>query len=419
MWRWRHRTLLALAVGAAAILVIGVDRSPVQRVAAAMRPFEVAANGEYLIQFQPGAQSTLAARQLADDGIVLEEVATNLPISSATLTPEEAATVAASTDVVAVWPNLERHAEETEPNPPNWGLDRTDQTDLPLDNSYSYSSTAGDGTTIYIIDSGINAGHVEFTGRIAPGVTEIFDGGGTDDCYGHGTHVAGIAAGTQYGVAKLATIVPVRVLDCGGLGNDAGVIDGIDWVISHHTSGRAVANLSLGGPPSPILDNQIEALVADGVAVAVAAGNDTLDACNYSPARAASALTVGSSDTIDARSWFSNYGTCVDLFAPGSGIRSAWIDSPSETGTGWSEKSGTSMASPHVAGAVALLWTDHPTLSAVQVQQLLIDTTTHDRVINVGPGSPNLLLHLAPPPKLVLASPAAAEQPARRCGLGC
>ena len=416
MWRWRHRTRLALAVIAGAILVIGVGRSPVQPVEAATPTFPVAPNGEYLIQFQPGvAQSTLAARRLTDVGIVLEEVARNVPISLATLTPAQAAQVASSTGVVAIWPNFERRAQGIAPDPP-WGLDRTDQTDLPLDHTYSYSSRAGAGTTIYIIDSGINANHVEFTGRIAPGVSKVLDDPRTDDCAGHGTHVAGIAAGTRYGVAKLATIVPVRVLDCNGDGTDAGVIAGIQWVIDQHTSGRAVANLSLGGPASPILDDAIERLVADGVAVAVAAGNAADNACNYSPARAPSALTVGASDISDARSWFSNYGSCVDLFAPGSAILSAWIDSPDATGTRTQVESGTSMASPHVAGGLALLWTDHPNLSAVQVQQMLLDTSTRNRLINVGSGSPNLLLHLAPP---YLAKPATATQPARRCGLRC
>ncbi len=344
-------------------------------------------------------------------GIELTRIAVNLPISLATLTPEEAAAVANTPGVVAVSPNSEFRATSTQPSPPSWGLDRSDQTDLPLDQSYSYSTAAGAGTTIYIIDSGINAAHVEFTGRLLPGVVDPSLSGGIGDCFGHGTHVAGTAAGTTVGVAKLATIVPVRVLDCLGNGTASAVIRGIDWVITNHTGGRAVANLSLGGIGNDAVDRAIEALINDGVAVAVAAGNGNgQDACNNTPARVDGALTVGATTDQDARSTFSDVGSCLDLFAPGSSIVSAWFGSPTIT----KAVSGTSMASPHVAGALAVLWTDNPGLTATQVQQLLVATATPGRLTNIGNNSPNLLLYLEPP-LAAIASSADGGAPAERC----
>ncbi|MGB8862052.1 MAG: S8 family peptidase, partial [Ilumatobacteraceae bacterium] len=270
-------------------------------------------------------------------------------------------------------------------------------------------------------------------GRLAPGAYAINDGRGTEDCAGHGTHVAGLAAGATYGVAKAATIVPVRVLNCAGNGSEAGVLASIDWVIDQHVSGPAVANLSIGGGSNPLIDDAVTALVDDGIAVALAAGNAGQNACFTSPARAAAPLTVGASTITDGRALFSNYGPCLDLFAPGEDIRSAWIGSPTAANT----ISGTSMASPHVAGALAVLWADNPSLSAVQVQQLLLSEATPNKLTDTGPGSPNSLLHLAgpgggggggtttttttptpPPPEtvtLLLAGPAGALQPAQRC----
>lgn len=416
MRRSQHVTLLALAAAASAWLTLGAVPSAAPRVAAVeAAAIPVSANGEYLIQFAPRAALRSQATQRMDAaGIELTRIAVNLPISLATLTPEEAAAVANTPGVVAVSPNSEFRATSTQPSPPSWGLDRSDQTDLPLDQSYSYSTAAGAGTTIYIIDSGINAAHAEFTGRLLSGVDEVGDGNGTNDCDGHGTHVAGTAGGTTYGIAKLATLVPVRVLDCAGGGSAFSVINGIDWVIENHVSGRAVANMSLGGPGNTVVDNAVAALVADGVAIAVAAGNGVnhigVDACTTTPARLPDVLTVGATNTQDFRTGFSNFGTCVDLFAPGLNILSAWIGSP----TASTFESGTSMASPHVAGALAVLWTDHPGLTAMGVQQLLVATATPDRLANIGTGSPNRLLYLAPP-LATIAGPADGAATAERC----
>lgn len=413
MRRSQHVTLLALAAAASAWLTLGAVPSAAPRVAAVeAAAVPVSANGEYLIQFAPRAALRSQATQRMDAaGIELTRIAVNLPISLATLTPEEAAAVANTPGVVAVSPNSEFRATSTQPSPPSWGLDRSDQTDLPLDQSYSYSTAAGAGTTIYIIDSGINAAHVEFTGRLLPGVVDPSLSGGIGDCFGHGTHVAGTAAGTTVGVAKLATIVPVRVLDCLGNGTASAVIRGIDWVITNHTGGRAVANLSLGGIGNDAVDRAIEALINDGVAVAVAAGNGNgQDACNNTPARVDGALTVGATTDQDARSTFSDVGSCLDLFAPGSSIVSAWFGSPTIT----KAVSGTSMASPHVAGALAVLWTDNPGLTATQVQQLLVATATPGRLTNIGNNSPNLLLYLEPP-LAAIASSADGGAPAERC----
>jgi subtilisin family serine protease len=279
-----------------------------------------------------------------------------------------------------------------------WGLDRIDQRDLPLNGTYTYTPT-GTGVRVYIIDTGIRATHTQFAGRVISGFTAINDGLGSNDGNGHGTHVAGTVGGSTYGVAKNVTLVAVRVLDSQGNGTDSGVIAGIDFVTSNHVAGQpAVANMSLGGGASSALDAALNNSINDGVTYAVAAGNETQNACNVSPARVPAAITVGSTTTSDARSSFSNFGTCLDLFAPGSSITSAWRTSDTAINT----ISGTSMASPHVAGVAALFLETNPTASPATVAAAIINSSTPNKVTNPGTGSPNRLLFSlltgAPPP---------------------
>mgnify|MGYP002783730238 CR=1 FL=1 len=268
-----------------------------------------------------------------------------------------------------------------------WGLDRIDQRTRPLNGSFTYTRT-GAGTTVYIVDTGINPTHVEFTGRLSSGFTSIADGRGTTDCDGHGTHVAGTVGGTVYGVAKGATLVPVRVLDCNGSGSWSGVIAGIDWVASQQRTGPEVANLSLGGGASTSVDNAVANAVSRGVVMVVAAGNSNRDACNFSPARTGSAITVGATTSSDARASYSNFGRCLDVFAPGSSITSAWIGSNSAT----LSISGTSMASPHVAGVAALYLQGNASASPTTVRNALVAAATANVVTSAGRNSPNLLL---------------------------
>jgi subtilisin family serine protease len=246
----------------------------------------------------------------------------------------------------------------------SWGLDRIDQTTLPLSTTYSYNGT-GSGVTAYVIDTGIQFSNVDFGGRAVSGYDAVNVGTPADDCNGHGTHVAGTVGGKKYGVAKQVRLVAVRVLDCNGSGSTSGVIAGINWVTENHQIGTpAVANMSLGGGISTALDAAVTNSIADGVTYAVAAGNGNSqgvpqDACGTSPARATDALTVGATDKTDAAASFSNYGTCVDLFAPGVGITSDWYSRKSTTAT--NTISGTSMATPHVTGVAALYLGGHPT----------------------------------------------------------
>jgi PKD repeat protein len=272
-----------------------------------------------------------------------------------------------------------------------WGLDRINQRTLPLDNNATLAD-AGQGVTVYVLDTGIRSDHHEFSGRMDPGFSAIPDSIGTEDCRGHGTHVAGTIAGSTYGVAPQARLVSVRVLDCAGSGSYSQVIAGIDWVTANAKPG-SVANMSLGGGYSATLNAAVAASIATGIVYAVAAGNSQTDACTQSPASEPSAVTVGATDIADARAYFSNYGSCVDLFAPGVNIISASMASP----TGSTTLSGTSMASPHVAGALAIYRGTHPTESPASVMAAVTGNATNG-VVTDARGTANRLLYVGTTP---------------------
>ena len=320
----------------------------------------------------------------------------------AELSEEEALRLAEDRDVLYVEQDQVMRASNV-----TWGLDRIDQRDLPLNSAYSPTYGNGAGVHAYIVDTGIRTTHTEFTGRVGNGRDTVSSDDDPSDCNGHGTHVGGTVAGTVYGVAPGAIVHGVRVLDCNGSGTNSGVIAGVDWVRLNHIK-PAVGNMSLGGGASQALDDAVTAAINAGVPFAVAAGNENQNACNVSPARTPAAITVGSSTSTDARSSFSNFGTCVDLFAPGSNITAAWHTSNTATNT----ISGTSMASPHVAGVAARYLSSNPNATAQQVRDALVASASPSKLSGVGTGSPNLLLYVGggsnepPPPPPPLPPPA-------------
>ncbi|MDN3241110.1 S8 family serine peptidase [Glycomyces tritici] len=371
------------ALGTVAFSGLAAQAEPVAQIVGADAP--TAIDGEYLVVMEGASAYREADEIAAEAGASVIDDFAEVETVLVDASESEALELAAADGVAFVEQNAVVSIDAVQ-SPATWGIDRIDQVNLPLSNSYEYLGT-GSGVHAYIVDTGINASHTEFTGRVGNGYDFIQNDATPQDGNGHGTHVAGTVGGTTYGVAKNVTLHGVRVLDNAGSGTTAGVVNGINWVATNAIK-PAVANMSLGGGYSASLNNAVTAAVNSGVTFAVAAGNEDQDACNVSPASAPAAITVAASDNADVRAYFSNFGSCVDVFAPGVNITSAWHTSNSATNT----ISGTSMASPHVAGAVAVYLGLNPSASTSAVASWVTGNASENKISDVQ-GSPNLLLY--------------------------
>ncbi|MBB5856811.1 S8 family peptidase [Amycolatopsis umgeniensis] len=377
-------------IGLAAVVTVLAGVTPAQAAEGAI--VGAGADGviadSYIVVLKDGSTADKPSLASKFGGTIERQYTQGISGFSAALGERQAKRLAADPAVAFVEQNKVLHAEATQTNPPSWGLDRIDQRNFPLDNKYTYSTTASN-VNVYVLDTGIRATHTDFGGRVKQGYDFIDNDTNADDGYGHGTHVAATIAGAKYGVAKGASLYPVRVLGSDGSGTTAGVISGVNW-ITQNAKKPAVANASLGGGASTALDTAVRNSIKAGITWAVAAGNSNVNAANTSPARVTEALTVAAADRTDRRASFSNYGSVIDLFAPGVSITSAWKDNDTATYTG----DGTSFAAPHVAGAAALYLSSHTGATASQVAQALISASTPGKVTNPGSGSPNRTLYV-------------------------
>lgn len=352
-------------------------------------------DGQYIVVFDEGAPASAlraAASRIAltaDAGRV-HHLYSVIPGFAAELTPQALDALRRNPDVAYVEQDYRVSIDTATPTDAD-GIDRVDQRQRPRNGYYENHGRTGDGVHIYIIDTGIRTSHEEIAGRVGSGFTAIDDGRGVEDCNGHGTHVASTTAGANYGMARAATVHPVRVLTCEGSGSYSTIIAGVDFVREDcpAQNGPCVANMSLGGPASSALDEAVTNAVKSGVTIAVAAGNSNISACNVSPARAPAVLTVAAVDDNDAKASFSDYGSCVDIWAPGVSILGADIGSDTDTQV----ISGTSMASPHVAGAAAQYLSANPGATPADVEAALEGTASTNCVSGNPSGTPNLLLY--------------------------
>ncbi|QEV17260.1 S8 family peptidase [Streptomyces alboniger] len=394
------KTVIAAAISTAAVAVLGtVTALPAQAAPAEGTVIAAgsadAVKGSYIVTLKKSSglkAATSRGKGLISEygGSVTKTFKSALNGYTAKLSEAEARRLAADPAVASVEQNQRVRVSATQTNAP-WGLDRIDQARLPLNGGFTYPDTAGSGVTAYVIDTGVRISHSEISGRAVNGYDAVDGDATAQDGNGHGTHVATTIAGKTYGVAKKTKIVGVRVLDNDGSGTTAGVIAGIDWVTGHHAAGApAVANMSLGGGASTSLDNAVKNSIADGVTYAVAAGNEGVNASSSSPARVPAAITVGATGSNDARASWSNYGSVLDIFAPGVSIKAGWHTGDTATNT----ISGTSMATPHVAGAAAIYLAGHTSATPAQVSSALVNGATPSVVTSPGSGSPNRLLKI-------------------------
>ena len=347
-------------------------------------------SSEFIVVFEDNVSRTASNKIIADAGGQLIRTFArvfNGSVVFGTFTKMKA--LAKNPNVLLVEENLEVTTTAIQ-NPAPWGLDRIDQQALPLNSSFDDGGFQGANTKSYVVDSGIDSTNTDFEGRVTTGYDAVQDGIGTGDCNGHGTHVAGTIGSKTFGVAKKTSLIPVRVLDCAGSGYYSSVIAGLNWIAGNYIPGEpAVVNMSLGGPASSTLDEAVGNLTSKGISVVVAAGNDNVDACNHSPARTPTAITVGATTNVDARASYSNFGSCLDIFAPGTDIPSTWLGV-----NYYAILSGTSMAAPHVAGIIVRFLSQYPGLTPTQVTNSIKTSSVKDLVTSTGTGSPNRLAYL-------------------------